>query len=154
MHPLHALIARHPRLDLRAARIPPGWLDLVDGAAVLIGQALPEGVAFVTRRLEERPGQGRLVWLFDLAPVPEDADEIMSVVVAAEARSAETCAVCGAAGGPVERERIVMTLCTEHGAAYCAGAPTGRLYADGWALAVGRADLQRDRGAYERLRDA
>lgn len=153
---IRALAERHPRLQIGQAPgcvdIPPGWLDLVDDVARQIEALLPAEVVFATLQIQEK-GDGRIRWLFNLDPVPDDWQRILDLVLVAEQRSGETCAVCGSPGGPGTVGRVTTTLCAEHGRQYQAGRPLEELHVQGWGLALGRWELREKPGALRNMKD-
>ncbi|WP_247461849.1 hypothetical protein [Bradyrhizobium sp. 62] len=108
-------MAAHPRLFHGGHGYPEcgeGWRDLLQRCCVRIEHLLDEDDQFHFTQIKEKYGSLRAYWTGRLSP--EASARVEEAIDLAEARSACTCEVCGAAGRLHDRGGWLATACAEH----------------------------------------
>jgi hypothetical protein len=106
----------HPRLFSPGSRgyaeCGDGWHDLLERCCVRIEAALADGDLFTAEQIKSKYGTLRFYWGGSLSDAAKARVE--EAIDLAEARSACTCEICGAAGRLYERGDWLATACPEH----------------------------------------
>lgn len=154
------LIEAHPDLFHTTERPPKaasgypwceeGWRDLLERLCVRIESALREGEKIRISQIKEKFASLRCDWHGEVSP--ETAARIHEAIALAEARSACTCELCGAAGQLYRHGGIYQTRCAAHAKGAPVPAELGRenvhivrrATPDGFRIAPRRYDRETD----------